>query len=38
MLQFNMKPLLRAFFARTWIHMAIKLGHGRRFAVARLQR
>ena len=25
-------------FAMTWIHMAIKLGHGRRFAFARLQR
>lgn len=25
-------------FAMTWIHMAIKLGHGRRFAFARLRR
>ena len=25
-------------FAMTWIHMALKLGHGRRFAFARLQR
>lgn len=25
-------------FAMTWIHMAIKLGHGRRFAFSRLQR
>lgn len=25
-------------FAMTWIHMAIKLGHGRKFAFARLQR
>jgi len=25
-------------FATTWIHMAIKLGHGRRFAFARIQR
>jgi predicted dinucleotide-binding enzyme len=25
-------------FAMAWIHMAIKLGHGRRFAFARLQR
>jgi hypothetical protein len=25
-------------FAMTWIHMAIKLGHGRRFAFARLKR
>lgn len=25
-------------FAMTWIHMAIKLGYGRRFAFARLQR
>lgn len=25
-------------FAMTWIHMAIKLGLGRRFAFARLQR
>jgi hypothetical protein len=25
-------------FAMTWIHLAIKLGHGRRFAFARLQR
>jgi predicted dinucleotide-binding enzyme len=25
-------------FAMTWIHMAIKLGHGRRFAFGRLQR
>jgi predicted dinucleotide-binding enzyme len=25
-------------FAMTWIHMAIRLGHGRRFAFARLQR
>lgn len=25
-------------FAMLWIHMAIKLGHGRRFAFARLQR
>lgn len=25
-------------FAMTWIHMAIRLGHGRRFAFARLRR
>ena len=25
-------------FAMTWIHMALKLGHGRRFAFARLKR
>lgn len=25
-------------FAMTWIHMAIKLGHGRSFALARLRR
>ena len=25
-------------FAMTWIHMAIKLGHGRRFAFGRLKR
>ena len=25
-------------FAMTWIHMAIKLGHGRSFAFARLRR
>ena len=25
-------------FAVTWIHMSIKLGYGRRFAFARLQR
>jgi predicted dinucleotide-binding enzyme len=25
-------------FAMTWIHLAIKLGHGRRFAFARITR
>jgi predicted dinucleotide-binding enzyme len=25
-------------FAMTWIHLAVKLGHGRRFAFARLKR